>query len=46
MANASVSFTVQNSPEQVFALSKDIESLGAFIPDVAKVELPEKTNAY
>lgn len=46
MANASVSFTVKSPPERVFALSKDLESLGALIPDVTKVEVTDETNAF
>lgn len=46
MANASVSFTVKSPPERVFALSKDLESLGAFIPDVNKVEVTDEMNAF
>jgi carbon monoxide dehydrogenase subunit G len=45
MTVASVSFIINTPPERVFALSKDLEALGALIPDVTKVEVADEKNA-
>ena len=46
MANDTVTFTVQSSPEKVFALSNNLGALGSLLPDVEKVEIVDDENAF